>query len=59
MRWQVGRETVERLLQDGELQRVAPDIGAARSLLATARRHLSSAATIRETDPEGAYVFCL
>lgn len=55
MRWQEGRETVERLLAEGELQRVPADGARAATLVRTARRHLSSAATIRESDPEGAY----
>lgn len=55
MRWEEGRGTVERLLVGGELQRVTADLDSARALLRSARRHLSSATTIRETDPEGAY----
>jgi hypothetical protein len=55
MRWETGREVVERLLADGELDRISPDLENARSLLESARRHLSSARKIRESDPEGAY----
>lgn len=55
MRWEHGREVVERLLADGELERVSPDLDGARRLLESARRHLTSARTIRESDPEGAY----
>lgn len=55
MRWEHGREVVERLLTDTELERVPPDLDSARRLLETARRHLGSAATIRESHPEGAY----
>ena len=55
MSWQQGRETVERLLADGELERVSPDLDSARRLLESSGRHLSSARKIREGDPEGAY----
>jgi hypothetical protein len=55
MRWAEGREVVERLLDDGELEQVSPDLNSSRSLLESARRHLSSARKIRDSDPEGAY----
>lgn len=55
MRWEEGRATIERLLRSGELQRVVPDIDSATALLKTARNHLSSATTICESDPEGAF----
>ena len=55
MRWEEGREVVERLLAAGELDRVSPNLQNARSLLDSARRHLISAETIRESDPEGAF----
>jgi hypothetical protein len=55
MRWEEGRGVVERLLDDGELEQVSPDLNSSRSLLESARRHLSSARKIRDSDPEGAY----
>lgn len=55
MSWEEGRQTVERLIVDGELQRITADIEGARGLVESARRHLTSAATIRQTDLEGAY----
>lgn len=55
MRWETGRDAVERLLADGDLDRISPDLENARDLLESARRHLSSARKIRESDPEGAY----
>ena len=55
MTWDEGKATVERLLGTGELQRVTADLEMATELLARARRHLTSAKTIRDTDAEGAY----
>jgi hypothetical protein len=55
VRWEEGRGTVESLIANGDLQRVTADLSSAKSLLEAARRHLSSAASIRESDPEGAY----
>ena len=55
MRWEEGRGAIDRLLATDELQRVAPDLDSAMRLLASARRHLSSATTICESDAEGAY----
>lgn len=55
MRWEHGRPTIERLLAAGELQRVTPATDSAEALLRSARSHLSSADTVRESDPEGAY----
>lgn len=55
MAWQQGKDEVDRLISDGELQRVEPSIEVAHQLLETARRHLVSATEIRSTDPEGAF----
>lgn len=46
---------MEGLLERGELQRVAPDLDNAKALMTSAGQHLISAATIRESDPEGAF----
>jgi hypothetical protein len=55
VRWEQGRAVVERLVEDHELERVSADLDAALELLRMARRHLDSAAKIRDTDPEGSY----
>ena len=55
MRWEHGRAVVERLLADGELERVSADLGSAGRLLESARRHLESARKVRKSDAEGAY----
>lgn len=55
MRWEQGRETLDRLLSDDELEHVTADRASAMALLEMARRHLASAGKIRATDPEGAY----
>lgn len=51
-RWEQGRSVIVRLLEDRRLERVAPSSDHATFLVASARRHLTSAHTIRETDPE-------
>lgn len=55
MSWNIGRETILRLLDDSELQTVAADLDTANALLAQARRHLVSAETISASDPNGAF----
>jgi hypothetical protein len=55
MKWDQGRATIERMLADGELQRVPPSREQADYLLAQARSHAHSAATVCEDDPEGGY----
>lgn len=55
MAWQEGRVVVEGLLANRELERVPADRDSAHRLLDGARRHLTSARTIRTSDPEGAY----
>lgn len=42
LRWETGRDTIDRLLQAGELQRVPPDLEVANAMLASARNHLAS-----------------
>lgn len=46
---------VERLLTDGELERISHDPESAKKLLRSAPLHLDSARKIRTSDPEGAY----
>jgi len=55
MRWNQGRELVERMLADGQLQRVPPSRDQADRLMVQARRHLVSAEDICEHDPPGGY----
>jgi hypothetical protein len=47
--------SLKYLLKEGRIEAVEPDIDAAKNKLAEARRHLASAATIADDDPEGAY----
>ncbi len=53
--WGPGRATIDRLLDADELQRVTPDVAAARRLVDSATRHLASAATVADNDPEAAF----
>lgn len=55
MRWNQGREVIDRMLADRELQRVPASNEQARSLIAQARKHLDSAAKVCESDPDGGY----
>lgn len=55
MRWERGRAGIDRMLADAELQRVPPSRQQADSLIAQARIHLTSAASICDQDPPGAY----
>lgn len=55
MSWQEGKDKVDQLIRDGELQRMEPDLSVAHQLLETARKHLVSANEIRTRDPEGAF----
>ena len=54
MRWEQGRASIERMLADAELQRVPASRDQADSLIAQARIHLTSAASICDDDPPGA-----
>ncbi len=44
MTWEPGRDRIAALLGAAELQRVAPDVGVAQTLLDDAGRHLATAA---------------
>lgn len=55
MRWNQGRATVDKLIADGELQRVPPSREHADQLLAQARKDLASAGLLRDTNPKRAY----
>jgi hypothetical protein len=55
MRWNQGRATIDRLIADGELQRVPPSREHADQLLAQARRDLASAELLQVNNPKRAY----
>jgi hypothetical protein len=52
MRWEQGSASIDRMLADAELQRVPASRDQADSLLAQARIHLTSAASICADDPD-------
>lgn len=53
-RWNKGSEVIERLLAARHLQRVPADADAVAALLKSARRHVVSARSTADADPEGA-----
>jgi hypothetical protein len=55
MRWEQGREAIDRMLADGELQRVPASREQADRLVAQARVHVASALTVCDADPPGGY----
>jgi hypothetical protein len=55
MRWEQGRTVIERMLADGELQRVPVSRAQADRLLAQARVHVASALKVCDDDPAGGY----
>lgn len=55
MTWPTGREAIAQLLAEGRLQQVSASTEDAAALLEAARRHLTSARALAETDPGGAY----
>ena len=54
-RWNKGSEAIERLLDTRQLERVPADADTVARLLASARRHIDSAAMTAAVDPEGAF----
>lgn len=54
MSWERGRAQIERLLGDGELERVPPSAAVASRLVANADAHMALASRGVEDDPEGA-----
>jgi hypothetical protein len=54
MSWERGRTNVERLIADGELERVAPSDEVAERLLADAEAHVALATQGVDDDPAGA-----
>ena len=55
MSWQRGRDTIEGLLDNVEMERVVPSDELADRLMGDASAHLESARAIRDVDPTGAY----
>ena len=55
MRWNQGRSQVDRLIADGELQRVPASREHADQLLVQARKDLSSAELLLDANPKRAY----
>jgi hypothetical protein len=55
MKWEQGRAEIDKMLADGELERVQASREHADRLVSQARRHLDSALATCESDPEGAY----
>jgi HEPN domain-containing protein len=55
VRWNKGSDVIERLLEDRHLQEVPADADTVDRLITTARRHISSATSNAESDPEGAF----
>ena len=55
MRWEQGRAAIERMLADGELQRVPASREQSERLLAQARVHVASALKVCDEDPPGGY----
>ncbi len=53
--WPTGIQTIKRLLAAGSLQRVSASRQAATTFLDAAAKHLDSAHTLAEEDPDGAY----
>jgi hypothetical protein len=55
VRWEQGRAVIDRMLADGELQRVPASREQANRLLAQARTHVASALKVCDADPPGGY----
>ncbi len=53
-RWNKGSEVIEHLLDARHLEHVPADADTVAALIATARRHVTSASTTAADDPEGA-----
>lgn len=53
--WPTDIETIKRLPDDGNVQMVSPSLDTATVFLDAAARHLDSARTVAEDDPNGAY----
>jgi hypothetical protein len=58
MRWNQGRAEIERLIADGELQRVPPNREHADQLFRQARKDLSSAQALADAPVRGSCRLC-
>ncbi len=54
-RWRKGENTINALLGRRHLQQVAADTETAETLATTSERHVQSAATLADSDPEAAF----
>lgn len=55
MTWDKGAAEIRTMVDDGRLQEVPASVEASQALLDQARRHLVSAETLADLDPQGAY----
>jgi len=55
VRWNQGRATIDKLIADGELQRVPASRDHADQILVQARKDLASAELLRDSNPKRAY----
>lgn len=55
LRWEAGRQQIDRLLGERRLERVTASRAMADHLLVQAGAHLSSASAVAQGDPEGGY----
>jgi hypothetical protein len=55
MRWNQGRTEIDKLIADGELQRVPPNREHADQLLVQSRKDLASAELLLDSNPKRAY----
>jgi uncharacterized protein (UPF0332 family) len=54
-RWRKGEDTINALVERGHLQQVTADTDTAETLVATSERHVQSAASLVDSDPEAAF----
>lgn len=55
LRWETGRIAIDALLEKKYLEQVAANVEHAELLIERARRHVASAATLRDDDPDQAF----
>lgn len=55
LRWDKGRDTMDGLIDNRQIEQVAANLDHAHLLLERARRHVTSAATLRDDDPDQAF----
>ncbi len=54
LRWETGRIAIDALLEKKYLEQVAANVEHAELLIERARRHVASAVTLRDDDPDQA-----